>query len=239
MGNNKLKLFFCWNASVDTWVALATVFLMWPIYFIGFHGLSWIDFFIFSIIGNLLLNVLFPIYYLCKIKKRPITDLGITTKFWKTSVLISILFFSTAIPGLMKNYHLVSQHQFIKQIIFNTISLWEVFFVFSWLMLVFNRSFGAVFALILTGLCMCLYHIGSYPNHLLPMLFFVVIFYGVIFLIVKNILMIWPLGWGAGATIGTLQGGVIFHGSSIIIYAIILIVQLLVIGMFCKYHQKN
>ncbi len=128
----------------------------------------------------------------------------------------------------------------LHQIIFNGLSLWEVFFVYAWLLLCFDRAFGAIFAVILTVLCFLAYHIGSYPwQGMIPLAISAFIL-GIFFRVTKNILLLWPFVWAVSASIGTMQAGLVFSLDDILMHAVILIVQIIFI-VFCanRVIQRN
>ena len=224
-----LNFFFRFNPTTETIVATSSAMLMIPVYFIGTHYHNLMGLFIFTLFGNLLLNVLFPIYYITFIKKSTLADIGITKHLWKTSLLLSLILAGISIPQLL---HFATKHSWtmiIHHLVFNGLSLWEPFFVFGWLLLCFDRAFGAVFGVVLAISCFLLYHIGSYPLQGMIGLGIAGIMLGILFRFTKNILVLWPLGWAVSSSIGTLQGGLVFSLNDIFLYLIILIVQLIII----------
>ena len=58
----------------------------------------------------------------------------------------------------------------LPHLIFNGLVLWEVLFVYGWLQLRFEKAFGYILAPILSALCFCFYHVGSFaPAEILPL----------------------------------------------------------------------
>jgi hypothetical protein len=51
----------------------------------------------------------------------------------------------------------------LPQVLFNGVILWEPFFVHAWLQLRFDRAFGIVPGILLAGLSFAAYHTGTYP----------------------------------------------------------------------------
>jgi membrane protease YdiL (CAAX protease family) len=93
-------------------------------------------------------------------------------------------------------------------VLFNAVILWEPFFVFSWLQLRYDRAFGILPGVVLTGLSFAAYHIGTYPPAGLVTLLISGLFFAAIFRPTSNLLIVWPLAWCAGSSIGTLMGGI-------------------------------
>ena len=184
---------------------------MIPVYYIGSHSQSHqinpvLGMIIFSVLGNLLLNVLLPAYFIVFIKQSSLSDLGITHKYLKTSLLISLMLALLSCHQLfcITRHHPATYHPFN----FNALSLWEPFFVYGWLLLCFDRAFGAIPAILLTAVCFLAYHIGSYPINQMSVLSIAAILIGVLFRSTKNLLIIYPFFWAASSSVGTLQGQV-------------------------------
>ena len=128
--------------------------------------------------------------------------------------------------------------QITPHIIFNGISLWEPLFVYGWLQLRFERAFGYIVAPVLAGAAFAIYHIGSFPNEGLVHLFVFGLVYGVLFSITKNLLLLVPLTWAIGSSIGTIDGGFSFGWDTVGIYLAVLVVQLLLLRLINS-HSKN
>ena len=109
-------------------------------------------------------------------------------------------------------------------------------FVYGWLQLRFERAFGFVVAPFLAGAAFAAYHIGSFPLEGLIALFLSGIFYGILFTITKNLLVLIPLTWAIGSTIGTIEGGFTFGWDTVGIYAALLVLQLFLLLLL---HSKS
>ncbi len=65
----KTFLTFRWQPGRDTLVALVTAVLMIPIYYDGTHIADpTLNTLIFGLVGNVVLGVLFPVYYLLRLR---------------------------------------------------------------------------------------------------------------------------------------------------------------------------
>ena len=91
-------------------------------------------------------------------------------------------------------------------------------------------AFGIVPGVLLAALSFAAYHIGSYPPATLIVLLITGLFYAVLFRLTSNLLILWPLLWSMGSSIGTLMGGTQFTWMEVVIWAVILLVQLGGIG---------
>ena len=133
----------------------------------------------------------------------------------------------------------VTTQQFTTHLIFNALSLWEPFFVYGWLLLCFDRAFGAIPAILLTAVCFLAYHIGSYPINQMSVLSIAAILIGVLFRSTKNLLIIYPFFWAASSSIGTLQGQVTLTQHDCLRYLLLCSLQICSLLWMYRKMKKN
>jgi hypothetical protein len=220
---------FTWSPNADTLVALLSEFAMIAAYWTTTHLLSggWDGVLVFGVLTNLGLNVLFPMWWIAYHRKQPLGELGITTRRWLPSLLIGV---GLAVFSSFRLRPMVVDMDWLPHVLFNAVILWEPFFVFSWLQLRFDRAFGIVPGVLLTGLSFAAYHIGTYPPAGLVTLLISGLFFAVVFRLTSNLLIVWPLVWGVSSSIGTLMGGMQFTWSQVATWSVILLIQLGFIG---------
>jgi len=223
---------FNFTVGKDTLLAAITAFLMLPVYYLNTHyGMenSAVFFIIFVIIGHLVLNTLIPAYVVIQISGEGLPGLGITTKNLVKSILISIVL------AVMSSYQLMivaKEHgdvNLVPHLIFNGLILWEVIFVYGWLQLRFERSFGYILAPILSALCFCLYHVGSFDSAELIPLFCSGLVFGVVFGITRNIISLIPIAWSVSSGIGTLTAGFVGGWDHVFIYTAVAASQIFIL----------
>ncbi len=236
--NIKTLLTFRWQPGQDTLVALVTAVLMIPIYYAGAHiADTTLNTLIFGLLGNVVLSVLFPVYYLLRLRGEQLDELGITTRRWWLAALLSLALSAISWFGLVR-IPLQSGASLLPQILVNGLMLWEPFLVFGWLQLRFERAFGILPGILLAGLAMGAYHLGTFGlSGVLIMAVFGISF-GAVFRVTRNLLSMWPLTWAICASIGTLNGGIFFHWSDVFIYAVILAIQLVGITVIVMLTRK-
>jgi hypothetical protein len=223
MSTKKLR-WFTWSPSSETWIALLTEIAMIALYWITTHLLSGgrDSILVFGLLTNLGLNVLFPVWWIAYHRKQPMSELGITTRYWCLSLLIGVVLAAFSSFGL---------RQMVTGIVlFNGVILWEPFFVFSWLQMRFDRSFGIVPGVLLAGLSFTAYHIGTSPPAMLIVLLIIGLIYAAIFRLTSNLLIVWPFVWSVASSIGTLMGEMRFTWKQVVIWSAILLIQLSFIG---------
>ena len=230
--NTKKLSWFKWSPDIDTLVVLLTAIVMIPLYWFTTHKLSggWDDILVFGILTNLGLNVLFPVWWVACRRKQPLSELGITAKWWELSLLINIVLTAVSWFPLRQ---IAAGTDWFPHILYNAVILWEPFFTFSWLQMRFDRSFGIIPGVLLAGLCFAAYHTGTYPPAMLIILFVVGVIYAAIFRLTANILIVWPFAWSAASSIGTLMGEMLFAWKQVAIWSVFLLIQLSFIGYIC------
>jgi hypothetical protein len=73
--NVKSLLTSRWQPGQDTLVAFITALLMIPVYFVGTHVLNAaVTTIVFILLGNVLLNVLFPVFYILRVRGEGLAD---------------------------------------------------------------------------------------------------------------------------------------------------------------------
>jgi hypothetical protein len=179
------------------------------------------------VLANLGLNLLFPVWWIAYHRKQPLSELSITTQRWLPSLLIGAGF---AALSLFRLRQMVAGVDWLPHVLFNAVILWEPFFVHAWLQLRFDRAFGIVPGVLLAALSFAAYHIGTYPTSGLVVLLVWGLIYAVIFRLTSNLLIMWPLLWCVGSSMGTLMGGMQFTWSQVAAWSVILLIQLGFIG---------
>ena len=227
--STKQSRWFTWSPNSDTLMALLTEIAMIALYWITTHLLSsgWDGVLIFGVLTNLGLNVLFPVWWIAYHRKQPLSELGITTRHWLLSLISGIVL---ATFSSVRLWQMISSVNWLPQVLFNAVILWEPFFVFSWLQLRFDRAFGIVPGVLLAGLSFTAYHIGTYPSAMLLVLLIIGLIYAVIFRLTSNLLIVWPFIWSVASSIGTVMGGMLFTWKQVAIWSVILLIQLGFIG---------
>jgi membrane protease YdiL (CAAX protease family) len=215
-----------WAPAADTGVALLTALLMIPVYYVGTHSHGMASLLVFVVLGNGVLNVLFPAWYVLRLRREPAAELGITTKRLWLAVLLSAICCLFAWKGLQREMALHHGVDLLPQLIFNGVILWEPFFVFGWLQLRFERAFGIVPGVVLAAASFGAYHLGTYPLSGVLGLVVAGVVFAILFRIAKNLIVLWPATWAVVSSIGTLQGNMHFGWNDVAIYATILLVQI-------------
>ncbi|WP_414470176.1 hypothetical protein [Methanobacterium sp. ACI-7] len=235
MSNKYLnKKWFAWNPSIDTAVALITALLMiGGGYYLMVHlpeG-SMIKT-VYNVIITFLL-VIFPVWWLLWYRDRSLKDLGIKKEGMLPSLIISILITAYFLYYTLSTYAFDGAN-LIPHFLTNALILWEPFFIFCWLQLRFDKAFGIIPGILLAGIALGAYHIGTYPITEVVILALFGILFAIIFRITSNLLIMWPLTWSTSSAVGTLKGGFLLGWNEAIMAFLVLLVQVIVIYYIWK-----
>ena len=227
-----------WRPRGDTAVALLTVVLMVGLYYANTRAQGPVfSLVVFVILTNGVLNVLFPAYYVLVVRREGLNQLGITRRWWWLALLLSVVVSVLFWPQLQQ----VAAQQpnidlLLPLLLANGLILWEPFFVYGWLQLRFERAFGVIPGIALAAVCFGAYHIGTFPLSGVVTLFGLGVFFGVLFRAAGgNLLALWPLTWAVTSSIGVLEGGFGFGWSDVATYALLLVVQVVLIALVVRH----
>lgn len=223
------KWFKC-NITPDTVLALISVLLMWASFYIMYHSDSMVvKGLVFCLLANIGLNVLLPMVWCLIYKKEKLEVLGITKSNWIPSIVIGFAL------AYVKSYQLVpllSGINWTTHLLYNVFLFWEPFFIFGWLQSRFENAFGIVGGILLTGVGLGIYHLGSFELTNVLIITMNGVVFAVVYRLVKNLLVMWPALWCISSSVGTLNGGLEFGIEVCILYFVVFIVQMaLIVGI--------
>lgn len=212
-----------WDPGTDTLIALLTLLAFWGCYWAGttiHEG--------FLLGGILVFGTLVPAWVVLRQRREGLTGLGIRRRFLLVSLLVA------AVMGAGSAFQLITLAgeqgvPVLPHLLGNLLVLWEPLFVFGWLFLRWERAFGWLPAILLTGAGFALQHVGAVPlEAALGFGGFAVIF-AIVFATVRNLAILWPLFYPIASGIGTLQAGFAMGWPSVVSGAVLLVVQVLVV----------
>jgi hypothetical protein len=208
-----------WDPGFDTLIAAVTLLGFWASYW---AGTAVNPAFLYG--GILIFGTVIPAWTVLRYRREGLAALGIRRRFLVVSLLIS------AVLGAGSAYQVIALAAetgtpVLPHLLANLLVLWEPLFVFGWLYLRWERAFGWLPAILLTGLGFALQHVGAVP---LPAALGFGAF-AVAFAIVFNLLVLWPLFYPVASGIGTLQAGFAMGWPDVVSGAVLLVVQVLIL----------
>jgi len=220
------KRWFAYNPTPDTAAAIATALIMCcGGYYLLVHLPEGSTLqLVYRVIFELLL-VIFPVWWICHHNNESLDGLGFTWKNLEKSLIISIVITLVFLYFVFRHFSSYGI-ALVPHFLMNAIILWEPFFLFAWLQLRFDRAFGIIPGILLAGICLGAYHIGTYELPLVLSLAAFGIVFAAIFRLTENIFIMWPLTWSTASAEGSLEGGFLFGWNDVVVASLILTVQL-------------
>ena len=200
-----IKSLFRFNVTKETGLAVLMGLLMIVLSFlmIPFGGDSLRDMFISFILRDFLmifgLGVAFVSLYVEK-KENVLEDLGFNKRKIILSVIINIVLAIGLLAMFLKEQvptNIISLKNLYGTVYILTAGIFEMTFIYGYLRMSFEKTFGIIPAIILTSIFYSLHHAGFQPEFL--HLFLVGLMYCSVFYITQNMFIIFPFFWGVGA----------------------------------------
>lgn len=244
-----MKKLFKFNVTKETGLAFLMGFLMiaLSLMMIPFGGDSFRDTLISFILRDFLmifgLGVVFVSLYAEK-KENVLEDLGFSNRKIIPSVIINtvlaigllVMFLKDQIPT-----NVLSLNNLYGTVYILTAGIFEMTFIYGYLRMSFEKTFGIIPAIILTSIFYSLHHAGFQPEFI--HLFLVGLMYCSVFYITKNMLIIFPFFWGVGALwdvlVSSEAGDEIKNPGSFVIAIVILALSALWILLRKKRKKEN
>ena len=196
----KQILTFRWNPNQDLLVValswlLVVAALSTATFVIGQEVWGGMGYFLtYALIGAALCGVGIPLLWIVVICKRPLSDLGLTTRQWKLSLLLQVLLtLIINIPRLLQ-LDVPAMAQLLPLVAMAlAIGFFEAIFWRGWVQLRLEEAFGILPAILIASLLYAVYHIGyGMPVSEISFLFFIGLMFAVVFRITRSILILWP-----------------------------------------------
>jgi len=198
-------------------------------------------FFMYALIGATVCGVGIPLYWTVKVKQRPISDLGLTFKNWKLSLILQIILaFAINLPRLLQLGDITFNQLFPLIWMAIAIGFFEAIFWRGWMQLRLEECFGIIPAVLIASLVYAFYHIG-YGMQLSEMifLFFIGLMFAIVFRITKSVLILWPLFQPGGQLITLLSDKLSLPFMAFLGFLEALALMLFLVWLANKYYNKQ
>lgn len=203
---------FRWEPSRGTAVALVTEAGMIIAY--GILGQNSDNLGIAALVGLLIVPVLtvgIPVIWTTAVEHQELASLGITSRGWLPSSLLSLMLSALVLAPLLFASRLatVLPERWLPMAAAGAVSLFEPLFVFGWLQTRFEKDFGLLPAILLAALGYALYHIGYLPQAMAIQFYSAAVF-AVAFRFTNNLLVAWPLLWATTSAYSCISSNICF-----------------------------
>jgi membrane protease YdiL (CAAX protease family) len=204
---------FAWRPDRDTLMAIGSYILVLAALFVAFQVFTTervaANFLTFGPITLAGLGVALPTLYTVLVRRRPLTDLGLTTHQLLSSLVLGLLLGFDTYRATLGTLN-VSWTKGLAPLITMALAvgLFEAIFFRGWLQLRFEQAFGMVPGLVLGALCYSLYHVGYGMTivEILPLFGYGLVF-AAVFRLTKNVVALWPFYTPVGGLYTNLRDG--------------------------------
>lgn len=195
-----------------------------------------------ALIGLIVVPVLavgIPVYWTTKVERQPISMLGITSRRWLPSLVLSgLLSLLIVYPLFLSNRAIVSIDRWLPMAAAGAVSLFEPLFVFGWLQLRFEKDFGVLPGILLAALSYAFYHVGYMPGEMSGQFYSAVVF-AVCFRLTGNLLVAWPLLWATSSAWLCIGANICFYDWGMVTFSgIVLLIEIAFIA-FMALRQRR
>ena len=198
-------------------------------------------FLLYAVVGALLFGVGLPLYWIVIIQKRPLSDLGITTRFLVPSLVLQLVFAALQFIGTLARTQLPSFEEFLPLIALALcIGFFEAFFWRGWVLLRLEESFGIIPAILLGSAVYAAYHIGyGMPSSEMVFLFFIGITFALAFRLTKNVFILYPIFQPMGQLVILIKDKLTLPLAASIGFFEVLIVMFVLVWLAGRYQKKH
>ena len=182
-----------------------------------------------------------PLYWTVVMRRRPVSDLGITTRLLGLSLVLQGVFAALQFIPTLSKTQLPPLAEFLPLVALPlAIGFFEAVFWRGWVQLRLEDAFGIIPAILLGALTYAAYHIG-YGMALseIGFLFLIGVMYAVIFRLTKSIFILWPLLQPMGQLVTLVKDGLSLPVLAALGFAEVLTLMVLLVWLAQRYHRKH
>lgn len=233
-----------WQLSKDLLFVLVSYAAVVACFYLAFQVITMENvapsFILYGPVGLLVLGVLFPVVYNTVIKKRPLSEIGITKKYWLASLVLGIILGIYTYLGTLATIELPPFSELLPLAVMAlTVGLFEAVFFRGWIQLRFEKAFGALPAVFLGAAFYALYHIGyGMTVSEIWFLFLLGISFALAFRVTRNILVLFPFYTWLGGLFTNISEGLRIPFESVYGFVNVLVWMIIPI-VIIHYKQKK
>lgn len=209
---------------------------------VGLEPLGGMGYFlVYAVLGATLFGIGIPLYWMVVVRRRPLSDLGITRRNWALSVVLQLLFASVLYFATLRVTPLPSLEALLPLLALTlAIGFFEAVFWRGWVLLRLEEAFGILPAILLGSAAYALYHIGyGMGANEMIFLFFIGILFAVSFRLTKNILVLVPLFQPMGQLVTLINDGLILPLGATMGFIMVLALMLTLVLLAARYHRQH
>ena len=245
--NRKRILIFQWKPERDlvavlvSWILVVSA-LYTATVVVGPEAWGGIGYFLlYAVLGAGIFGVGFPLYWTVVIRKRPLADLGFTTRWLWLSLGLQVVFAGLQYAGTFANSGFPGLERFLPLLTLAlAIGFFEAVFWRGWVLMRLEESFGLIPAILLGSILYAAYHIGyGMPLSEMIFLFFIGVMYALAFRFTRNIFILWPVFQPMGQLVTLIKDGLELPLLASLGFVEVLIGMLVLVWLAERYAKKN
>jgi membrane protease YdiL (CAAX protease family) len=198
-------------------------------------------FLLYAVLGATLFGVGIPLYWTTVIRRRPIAELGITTRWLGISIALQLVLAGLQYIGTLAKAQLLSFDEFLPLLTLAlAIGFFEAVFWRGWVLTRLEEAFGMIPAILLGSALYAAYHIGyGMPASEMIFLFFIGVMFAVVFRLTKNIFILWPVFQPMGQLITLIKDKLSLPLLASLGFVEVLILMLVLVWLAARYQKKH
>jgi uncharacterized protein len=159
--------------------------------------------------AGLILGVVGPVIYTVWMRRRPLADLGLTTKNWRQAVGLGLALGLIQFFLTLYGYDLPAPVDWVPLLTMSLmVGLFEAIFFRGFVQTRLSASFGTIPGVVAAAALYALYHVGyGMGMREMAFLFGLGLVYGIAYACVNNVLVLWPVLIPIGSFYNNLQSG--------------------------------
>jgi hypothetical protein len=175
------------------------------------------------------------------VRKRPLSDLGITAKRLGMSLVIQVILAILLFLSRFRELNSPALEELIPLIALAlTIGFFEALFWRGWVQLRLEEAFGILPGIVLGAALYALYHIGyGMPTNEIAFLFLIGLMFAVVFRLTCNIFILWPLFQPIGQLITLINDGLSLPLLAALGFIEVLVVMLVMVWLAGRYYRRH
>jgi membrane protease YdiL (CAAX protease family) len=198
-------------------------------------------FFLYAVLAATIFGVGMPLLWTMAVRRRPLADLGITTRWLGLSIGLQLVFAALQYLGTLAQVELPAWEQLVPLVALSlAIGFFEAIFWRGWVQLRLEASFGIIPAIVLGAFLYAAYHIGyAMPMDEIAFLFLIGLMFAVVFRLTKSVFILWPLFQPMGQLLTLVRDGLTLPLISTLGFVEVLIAMSVLVWLAGRYYKKH
>jgi uncharacterized protein len=195
---------------------------------------------LYGVVMATLFGIGIPLFWMVIVRKRPLSDIGLTFKRWRLSIALQMAL-AVILYVIGPKFQINSITEFIPLVgLALAIGFFEAVFWRGWVVGRLEQSFGIIPAILVGSVLYAFYHIGyGMSMDDMVFLFFIGIMFAVVFKLTGSVLILWPIFQPMGQLITLTKDGLALPTLAVLGFLEVLAVMITLIWLASKYHKKH